>query len=55
MAIIGSFKKVGSELRCEIITLSIQQKDVRIVSEVSRGNDAAPSRRVFVGRTDHAE
>lgn len=52
MAIIGTFKKIGSELQGEIITLSIQRKDVRIVAEVNRGNDAAPSHRVFVGRTE---
>ena len=55
MANIGSFKKVGNELQGEIVTLSVQTKGVRIVAETSRGNDNAPSHRVYVGRADYAE
>ena len=52
MANIGSFKKVGSELQGEIVTLSVQTKGVRIVPEPSRVSDNAPSHRVFVGRAE---
>jgi len=52
MANIGSFKKVGSEYQGEIVTLSVQAKGVRIVSETSRSNDNTPSHRVFVGRAE---
>jgi uncharacterized protein (DUF736 family) len=52
MANIGSFKKVGSELQGEIVTLSVQTKAVRIVPETTRVNDNAPSHRVFVGRAE---
>ena len=52
MASIGSFKKVGNELQGEIVTLSVQTKGVRIVPETSRGNDNAPSHRVYVGRAE---
>ena len=55
MANIGSFKKVGNEFQGEIVTLSVQTKGVRIVPETSRGNDNAPSHRVYVGRADYAE
>jgi uncharacterized protein (DUF736 family) len=52
MANIGSFKKVGSEFQGEIVTLSVQAKNVRIVPETGRSNDNAPSHRVFVGRAE---
>jgi uncharacterized protein (DUF736 family) len=52
MATIGSFKKVGSELQGEIVTLSVQTKGVRVVPEANRGGDNAPSHRVFVGRAE---
>ncbi len=52
MANIGSFKKVGSELQGEIVTLSVQTKGVRIVPEASRVSDNAPSHRVFGGRAE---
>ena len=55
MANIGSFKKVGNEFQGEIVTLSVQTKGVRIVPETNRGNDNAPSHRVYVGRADYAE
>ena len=55
MANIGSFKKVGSELQGEIVTLSVQTKGVRIVPENNRPSDNAPSHRVYVGRADYAE
>jgi hypothetical protein len=55
MANIGSFKKSGSEFQGEIVTLSVQTKNVRIVPEANRANDNAPSHRVFVGRADYVE
>jgi uncharacterized protein (DUF736 family) len=52
MATIGTFKKSGTELQGEIITLSVQAKGVRIVPEANRASDNAPSHRVFVGRAE---
>jgi uncharacterized protein (DUF736 family) len=52
MANIGSFKKVGSELQGEIVTLGVQTKGVRIVPEANRVSDNVPSHRVFVGRAE---
>jgi uncharacterized protein (DUF736 family) len=52
MANIGSFKKVNAEFQGEIVTLSVQARNVRIVPESSRTNDSAPSHRVFVGRAE---
>src|SRR5579871_1191008 len=52
MANIGSFKKSGNAFQGEIVTLSLQTKNVRIVPEVDRSNDNAPSHRVFVGRAE---
>ena len=50
MANIGSFKKSSSEFQGEIVTLSVQTKNVRIVPETNRANDSAPSHRIYVGR-----
>src|SRR3984957_3822699 len=52
MASIGSFKKSGGEFQGEIVTLSVQTKNVRIVPETNRANDNAPSHRVYVGRAE---
>jgi uncharacterized protein (DUF736 family) len=52
MANIGSFKKVNSEYQGEIVTLSVQTKNVRIVPETNRSTDNAPSHRVYVGRAE---
>ena len=52
MANIGSFKKSGQEFQGEIVTLSVQTKNVRIVPETNRANDNAPSHRVYVGRAE---
>ena len=54
MATIGSFKKSGAEFLGEIVTLSVQARNVRIVPESNRANDNAPSHRVYVGRIDYA-
>ncbi|HQT65638.1 MAG TPA: DUF736 domain-containing protein, partial [Acidocella sp.] len=52
MATIGTFKKAGTEIHGEIVTLSVQTKNVRIVPEANRGNDNAPSHRVYVLRAE---
>ncbi|TPL35564.1 DUF736 domain-containing protein [Mesorhizobium sp. B2-4-8] len=53
MATIGTFKKTGNnEFVGEIVTLSVQAKNVRIVPETNRSGENAPSHRVFVGRAE---
>jgi len=53
MATIGTFKKTGNnEYTGEIVTLSLQTKNVRIVSEARDTGENAPSHRVFVGRAE---
>ena len=53
MATIGAFKKTGSnEFTGEIVTLSVQAKNVRIVPEATRSGDNSPSHRVYVGRVE---
>ena len=53
MATIGTFKKSGSnEFTGEIVTLSVQAKNVRIVPEATRSGDNSPSHRVYVGRVE---
>lgn len=52
MANIGSFKKVGNDYQGEILTMSVQTKNVRITPEDSLANENAPSHRVFVGRAE---
>ena len=53
MATIGTFKKTGNnEYTGEIVTLSLQTKNVRIVSEARAPGENAPSHRVFVGRAE---
>jgi uncharacterized protein (DUF736 family) len=52
MATIGTFKKTGNEFVGEIVTLSVQAKNVRIVPEGRTTGENAPSHRVFVGRAE---
>ena len=53
MATIGTFKKTGSnEFTGEIVALSVQAKNVRIVPEANRSGDNSPSHRVYVGRVE---
>ncbi|ATQ68872.1 MULTISPECIES: DUF736 domain-containing protein [Methylosinus] len=53
MATIGTFKKTGNnEFTGEIVTLSVQAKNVRIIPETSRSGENAPSHRVYVGRVE---
>ena len=51
MSKIGSFKKVSGEYHGEIITLSVQAKNVRIVP-TDTTNDTAPSHRVHIGEAE---
>ena len=53
MATIGTFKKTATnEFTGEIVTLSVQAKNVRIVPESNRTGDNSPSHRVYVGRVE---
>ncbi|MEO9337097.1 DUF736 domain-containing protein [Mesorhizobium sp. SB112] len=53
MATIGTFKKTGNnEFTGEIVTLSVQTKNVRIVPEARATGENAPSHRLFVGRAE---
>ncbi|MVA64239.1 DUF736 family protein [Agrobacterium vitis] len=54
MATIGTFKKTGNEFTGEIVTLSVQAKNVRIIPDLRSTGDNAPSHRVVVGRADYA-
>ncbi|SDD07082.1 Uncharacterized conserved protein, DUF736 family [Bradyrhizobium brasilense] len=53
MATIGTFKKIGNdEFTGEIVTLSVQAKNVRIVPDQRATGENAPSHRVLVGRIE---
>ena len=52
MANIGTFTKSGDGYKGEIVTMSVQTKNVRIIPEPASDNDNAPSHRVFVGRAE---
>ena len=52
MSTIGTFRKSGAEYVGEIVTLSVQAKNVRIVPEETPASGNAPSHRVFVGRAE---
>ncbi|MBX9864162.1 MAG: DUF736 domain-containing protein [Hyphomicrobium sp.] len=53
MATIGTFKKTGNnEFTGEIVTLSLQTKNVRIVPDARTTGENAPSHRIFVGRAE---
>ena len=52
MATIGTFKKSGNEFTGEIVTLSLQAKNVRIAPDSRASGDNAPSHRVFAGRVE---
>jgi uncharacterized protein (DUF736 family) len=53
MATIGTFKKTASnEFSGEIVTLSVQAKNVRIVPDQRATGENAPSHRVLVGRVE---
>ncbi|WP_431323424.1 DUF736 domain-containing protein [Rhizobium sp. YTU87027] len=52
MATIGTFQQSGNDFSGEIVTLSLQTKSVRIVSDRRSSGENAPSHRVFVGRIE---
>ena len=52
MATIGTFKKIGNELTGEIVTFSLQAKNVRIVPETSPSGENSPSHRAYMGRVE---
>ena len=52
MANIGTFTKTSDGYKGEIVTMSVQQKNIRIVAEPDGNNENAPSHRVFVGRAE---
>jgi len=52
MTTIGTFKKSGNEFNGEIVTLSLQAKNVRIAPDTRASGDNAPTHRVFVGRVE---
>jgi uncharacterized protein (DUF736 family) len=53
MATIGTFKKTSTnEFAGDIVTLSVQAKNVRIVPEAGPVSENAPTHRVFVGRAE---
>lgn len=52
MATIGTFKKSGNEFTGEIVTLSLQTRNVRIVPDTKASGENAPSHRVYVGRAE---
>jgi uncharacterized protein (DUF736 family) len=53
MAQIGTFtRNADNSFIGEIVTLSVQAKNVRIVPEETRSSDNAPSHRIVVGRAE---
>ena len=52
MANIGTFTKTAKGYTVEIVTMSLQKKNVTIVAEEATDNENAPSHRVFVGRAE---
>jgi len=52
MALIGTFKKVGTGFQGDIATLNVSASGVRIVPETKRSSEAAPHYRVFAGRAE---
>ncbi|MER8734222.1 DUF736 domain-containing protein [Mesorhizobium sp. M1227] len=53
MATIGNFQQSdNNEFSGEIVTLSLQAKNVRIVPDTRASGENAPSHRVFVGRIE---
>jgi uncharacterized protein (DUF736 family) len=53
MANIGSFKKSGENgYTGEIVTMSLQKKNVTIVAEEASENENAPSHRVIISKAD---
>jgi len=53
MATIGTFKKIGTnEFTGQIVTLSLQNKNVRVVPNQRATGENAPSHRVMIGQVE---
>jgi uncharacterized protein (DUF736 family) len=52
MANIGTFTKTEQGYVGEIVTLTFQAKNIRLVPETNSSNENAPSHRAFVGRAE---
>lgn len=52
MANIGSFKKTGNDFSGQIVTLSLQANNVRLVPDTRASGENAPSHRVMLGRIE---
>lgn len=52
MATIGSFTKIEDGFTGQIVTLSVQARNVRIVQDPRATGENAPSHRVYVGRAE---
>ena len=52
MATIGTFKKSGNDYSGEIVTFSVQAKNVRILPDARAVGENAPSHRIFIGRVE---
>jgi uncharacterized protein (DUF736 family) len=52
MANIGTFTKTEQGFIGEIVTLSFQARNVRLVSETNGTSENAPSHRIYVGRAE---
>ncbi len=53
MATIGTFKQSGNnEFTGEIVTLSLQARNVRVSPDTRASGENAPSHRVYVGRVE---
>jgi uncharacterized protein (DUF736 family) len=52
MANIGTFTKTENGFVGEIVTLTFQAKNVRLVPEANGSNENAPSHRAYVGRAE---
>lgn len=52
MTTIGSFTKIEDGFTGQIVTLSVQARNVRIVQDPRATGENAPSHRVYVGRAE---
>ena len=52
MATIGTFTKTENGYTGEIVTLSLQAKNVRIIPDTRASGENAPSHRIYIGRVE---
>ncbi|MRI55334.1 DUF736 domain-containing protein [Methylobacterium sp. DB1607] len=52
MATIGTFTKIEDGFTGQIVTLSVQARNVRILRDERASGENAPSHRVYVGRAE---